>query len=99
VIFAYTFGNFHGQFDLTVPSCPPSVPCFSFGLGGIGKVGPLAPASATLTFLGANGGTGTTNFFVSDATPEPSAVFLFGTGAVLLGATYRYRVRSARHFL
>jgi hypothetical protein len=32
---------------------------------------------------------------LSDVTPEPSTFFLFGTGAVLLGAKYRYRVRSA----
>lgn len=95
VIFSLSFDDLRTREMFNVSPCPPNVPCFGFGLGGIGPVGPLAPASVTITFMGANGGTGTVNFFLSDATPEPSTLFLFGTGVVLLGAKYRYRVRSA----
>jgi hypothetical protein len=97
VTFAFSFGaqKTSGEFPNVSPCSLPKVPCFGFGLGGIGNVGPMTPASWTLSFLGANGGTETVNFFVSDATPEPPTLLLFGTGGVLLGVIYRYRMRSA----
>ncbi len=96
VTFALSFG---GQSFSGVPGgagpCPSNIPCVAFGVGGNLNVSAMTPATLTFAFLGPNGGTETANFFVSNTTPEPPAVFLFGTGAALLGVIYRHRVRSA----
>jgi hypothetical protein len=97
VTFAFSIGDFNtsGGFPNVSPCPTPNVACFGFGLGGIPNIGQMTPASWTLTFLGTNGGTETAHFFVSDATPEPPTLLLFGTGGVLLGVIYRCRMRSA----
>jgi len=98
VKYAFSFGDelISGEFPNVSPCSPPNVPCFGFGVSGINDVGLMTPASWRLSFLGANGGTETVNFFVSDATPEPQTLLLFGTGSVLLGVIYRRRIRSAK---
>lgn len=77
-----------------VGPCPLNIPCVAFGIGGL-NLSAKTPATLTFTFSGPNGGTETANFFVSNATPEPPTLLLFGTGSVLLGVICRYRVRSA----
>jgi hypothetical protein len=81
-----------------VGPCPPDIRCVGFGFAGSF---PSAKTPATLTFLfpGPNGGTETANFFVSDTTPEPPTLILFGTGGILLGGICRYRVRPAGRIL
>jgi hypothetical protein len=95
VTFALSFG---GQSFSGVPGvgpCPPNIPCVAFGVGGNLNLSAKTPATLTFTFLGANGGTETANFFVgSRIIPEPQTWLLFGTGAALLGVKYRYRVGS-----
>jgi len=95
VTFALSFG---GQSFSGAPGfgpCPPNIPCVAFGVGGALNLSAKTPATLTFTFSGPNGGTETANFFVSNATPEPPTLLLFGTGGVLLGVIYRYRMRSA----
>lgn len=95
VKYAFSFGDedISGEFPNVSPCSPPNVPCFGFGVSGIGNVGLVTPASWTLSFLGVNGGTEKVNFFVSNATPEPQTLLLFCTGSVLLGLIYIQRMR------
>lgn len=74
--------------------CPPNISCVAFGIAGEFNLSAKTPATLTFTFSGPNGGTETANFFVSDITPEPPTLLLFGTGSVLSLVIYRYRMRS-----
>ena len=94
VTFALSFGGHSFSGTPGRGSCPPNIPCLTFGVGGF-NLSAKTPATLTFTFSGPNGGTETANFFVSNATPEPPTLLLFGTGGVLLGVIYRYRMRSA----
>jgi len=81
-----------------VGPCPTNIPCVAFGLGG-SPISAMTPATLTFTFSGPNGGTETANFFVSNTTPEPPTLFLFGTGGVLVGAMFRYRMTTRRRIV
>jgi len=94
VTFAFSFGGETLSGSPGSLPCPPNISCVAFGVGG-GPVSAKTPATLTFTFSGPNGGTETANFFVSNATPEPPTLLLFGTGGMLLAVIYRYRMRSA----
>ena len=84
-----------GEFPNISPCSQSNVPCFGLEIVNHFHLPPKSPATLTFSYLGANGGTETANFFLSSiTTPEPQTLLLFGTGSVLLGAIYRCRMRS-----
>ena len=96
---SYDDQSISGQFPNISPCSQPNVPCFGLEIVHPLNLSPKSPATLTFSYLGPTGGSETANFFVSNATPEPPTLLLFGTGGLLLGVIYRYRMRSAGRIL
>lgn len=96
---SYDDQSISGEFPNVSPCSQSNVPCFGLEIVNPLHLSPKSPATMTFSFLGANGGTETANFFVSNITPEPETLLLFGTGGVLLGVLWRCRMRSPGPFI